>query len=98
MFTTKKRILDAYNLSVLSLKAGDLIVVVLFYLLQLIIINIPTNAFIGYTLIVLFGFGPVFNAFLAIALVFNIVVTGQYLGQVHYENIIYNNDTKSKSK
>lgn len=90
MYSTKERIADAYNISVLFLRAGDLMVVILFFIIQLIVINIPTIGFIGYTVLVLFGFGPVFNLFLALGLVFNIAVFGHYLGQVHYENITYN--------
>lgn len=89
MFAAKEKIIDAYHLKVLSDKAGDMIVVLLFFVLQLLVINIPTTVFIGYTLLVLFGFGPVFNAFIAIAIVFNVAVTGHYLAQVHYELFSY---------
>ena len=90
MFSRHERILDAYNLKMLSDKAGDLIVVVLFFLLQLAVINIPTIGFLGYTLLILFGFGPIFDVFVAYAIVFNIAVLGHYMGQVHYETFSYN--------
>ena len=89
MFSTKERILDSYNLKILSDKSGDLMVMLIFFLLQLILINIPTTVFIGYVLIILFGFGPIINEFIAIALVFNIAVTGHYMAQVHYEVFSY---------
>lgn len=89
LFCAKKRILDAFNFPVLYLRAGDIIVVILFFILQLVIINIPTCAFLGYTLLVLFGFGPVFNFFVAYAIIFNLAVTGHYMGQAHYEAIAF---------
>ncbi|MDD3437277.1 MAG: hypothetical protein PHC64_09015 [Candidatus Gastranaerophilales bacterium] len=90
LFGTKRKILDSYNFVVIYQKSGDLILIILFFIIQLIIINIPTNAFVGYSLLVLFGFGPVFNFYLCFAFVFNVAVTGHYLGQVHYEHITYN--------
>jgi hypothetical protein len=90
MFSTRKRVLDAYNLKVLSQKSGDLIITIIFFLIQLTVINLPTSAFLGYTLFILFGDGPIFNFFLALVLVFNIAVTGHYLAQVHYEVLTYN--------
>lgn len=90
MFSTKERISNAYKFKVLFEKAGELIFVILFFIIQLLIINIPTSGFIAYTLLVLFGFGPVFDAFITFAVVFNIAVVGHYLGQVHYEVVSYN--------
>lgn len=87
MFSAKGRILDAYNFGVLSQSSGDLIVVFIFFIIQLVIINIPTSAFIGYTILILFGYGPIFDFFLALAIVFNVAVTGHYMAQVHYETI-----------
>ncbi|MEI8128125.1 MAG: hypothetical protein WCG95_00780 [bacterium] len=89
MFATKEKITNAYNIKLLFDKAGDMIVVLVFFIFQLLVINLPTTVFIGYTLLVLFGFGPVLNAFIAIAFVFNIAVTGHYLAQVHYEIFSY---------
>ena len=85
MFTQREKISDAYDIKFLLEKSGDLITTILIFLIQLIVINIPINGFIGYTLLVLFGFGPIFNFFLAMVLVFNLAVTGHYMAQVHYE-------------
>lgn len=85
MFVKRERILDAYNLKTLSDKSGDLMVGVIFFILQLVVINLPTTGFLAYTLIVLFGVGPVLYFFLAMALVFNIGVTGHYMAQLQYE-------------
>lgn len=85
LFAVNKKILEAYNVKTIFQKAGDLIVVLIFFVLQLVIINIPTSAFIGYTVLVLFGYGSVFDAFIVIAVVFNLAVLGHYLGQVNYE-------------
>lgn len=89
MFTKRENILDAYDIRLLFEKAGDLIVTLIFFVAQLVVINVPTVAFIGYTLLVLFGFGPIFDFYLALALVFNIAVAGHYLGQIHYEVFCY---------
>lgn len=85
LFAANKKIIEAYNVKTIFQKAGDLIVVLIFFVLQLIIMNIPTSAFIGYTVFVLFYYGFVFDAFIAIAVVFNLAVLGHYLGQVNYE-------------
>lgn len=89
MFSTKERIQDVFKPKIIFDKAGDLILVIIVYLIQLIVINIPTTAFLGYTILVLFGFCPLFYIFLAYSLIFNISATGHYLAQIHYENFIY---------
>lgn len=87
MFAQKEKVLDAYKLKVLGEKAGDLIVVLLFFILQITIINIPTTFFIGYTLLILFGFGFLFDFYVIFAIMFNVSVIGHYLGQIHYETL-----------
>ncbi|MFA7658292.1 MAG: hypothetical protein WCY19_02545 [Candidatus Gastranaerophilaceae bacterium] len=89
MFVTNEKILEAYNLKVLAQSAGDLIVMIVVFVIKLAIINIPVVGFIGYVLLVLFGFGPVFDYFWAFVLAFNIAAIGHYLGQVHYEILNY---------
>lgn len=90
MFSTKERILDAYNLKIIFQKSGDIILTIIFFIIQLIIINLPTSAFVGYTLFILFGYGSfIFVFFLALVLVFNIAVVGHYMAQVHYEILTY---------
>lgn len=94
MFTTNKKILEAYNVKMIFDKAGDLIVTLIFFVIQAVVINVPTAAFIGYTLLILFGFGPIFDFYVCFAIVFNIGVMGHYLGQVHYETITYAKSNK----
>lgn len=89
LFAQRKRILDVFNFKTASEKSGDLIIMILVFVLQLVLMNVPTTGFIGYTLFVLFGFGPVLNFFLAFALVFNIAATGHYLAQAHYEVLTF---------
>ena len=85
MFALKEKILDAYNMKLLSSASGDMILTLIFFIIQIVIINIPTSAFVGYTLLILFGTCPMFDFFLAFAIVFNVAVTGHYMAQVHYE-------------
>lgn len=85
MYTQKEKISDAYNLKFLFEKSGDLITAIIFFLIQLILINLLTGGFIGYTLFILFGFGHIFDFFCSLLLIFNIAVTGHYMAQVHYE-------------
>lgn len=85
MYVKRERISDAYNLKIISERSGDLMLGLIFFLLQLVVINVPTTLFIGYTLAVLFGVGPVVYGFLAYAIVFNIIVTGHYMAQLQYE-------------
>jgi len=90
MFTTRENILDSYNLKILFQKGGDLIVSLIVFIIQIVVINIPTTVFISYALLILFGFGNIFNVFVSLAFVFNVGVIGHYFGQLHYENISYN--------
>lgn len=94
LFSGKERILDAYNIKAIFDKAGDLIVVLIIYILQIVIINLPTTGFIVYALLVLFGQGIVLNIFIAYAIIFNLAATGHYMGQIHYETFEYNKGTK----
>jgi hypothetical protein len=89
MYAKREKIRDAYNVKAVFNEAGDLMVVILLFILQLILINLPTVVFIGYTILVLFGFGPFFDAFVSLAIVFNIGITGHYLGQTQFEVIEY---------
>lgn len=94
LFCTNKRIFDAYNIKLIFQKLSDVIITLLFFVLQLIIANIPTSLFLGYTLLILFGYGPIFNSFLSLVLVFNIAVIGHYMAQVHYEILTYYGNAK----
>lgn len=90
MYCVNEKIPEAYNFKVIYYKAGDLIVVLIFFILQFVLMNIPTTILIAYIIYVLFGYCPIFDFFVTFAIVFNILVTGHYLGQVHYETIVYN--------
>lgn len=85
MFCTHEKIKDVFNFQLLSKASGDMILALIFYVIQLIIINLPTAGFIGYTLKILFDYGPAFNFFVALAVVFNLAVSAHYMAQVHYE-------------
>lgn len=85
MFCTRENIKDAYNMKLLSKAAGDMILSLVFFVIQLIVANLPTTGFIGYTLWVLFGPGELFNVFIAFVIVFNVAVSAHYMAQVHYE-------------
>lgn len=90
LFSAKGNILDAYKIKLIADKSGDLIFVLLFFLIQLLILNIPTTLFIGYIIQFFLGFGQVFSIFATIAVVFNIAVVGHFFGQVYYENFEFN--------
>ena len=85
MFVKNEKISDAYNLKIISEKSPDLMVGVIFFLIQLVIINIPITGFLWYSLNILFGIGPILYAFGAYAIVFNVAVTGHYMAQLQYE-------------
>lgn len=93
MFVGRENILDAFNMKILFAKAGDLILTIYFFLIQLAIINLIINGFILYVIFLIFGFGPIFDGFVVIIVVFNICVTGHYMGQVHFETL---SDYKNK--
>lgn len=85
MFCTRESIKDAYNLKLLSNTSGDMILSLIFFVIQIVLINLPTTGFIGYTLKVLFDYGYIFSFFVTMAVVFNIAVAAHYMAQVHYE-------------
>ncbi len=85
MFVKNEKIADSYNFKVLFNKSADLSIAIIFFILQIILMNLPTTVFIGYILLVLFGFGPLFYFFAAYAIVFNVAVTGHYMAQLQYE-------------
>lgn len=85
MFVKKERIKDAYNIKILFDKSGDLIVRIIIFTIQVLIINLIIIGFLAYTIIVLFGIGPILYAFIAYAIVYNIGVLGHYLAQIQYE-------------
>jgi hypothetical protein len=89
MFAKTKNILDAFQLKTLGDKSGDFILGIIFYILQLLVMNLPTFGFIGYSIYILFGFGPVFYFFIAYAIIFNLVASAHYMAQLHYEIIGY---------
>lgn len=94
LFCTQKRILDAYNVKLLFQKLSDVAITLLFFFVQLAVANLPTTVFLGYTLLILFGVGPIFNSFMSLAIVFNIAVIGHYMAQVHYEVLTYYSNAK----
>jgi len=85
MYVKSERILDAFNIKLLIEKAGDFMLGIIFYLLQLIAINIPTTGLIGYSLYILFGFGPLFYFFIAYVIIFNLIAAAHYMAQLQYE-------------
>lgn len=87
MFCTKEKIKDVFNFQLLSKASGDMILALIFFVIQLAVVNVLTIGFIGYTLLILFGQGLLFNFFVAYALVFNFAVFAHYMAQVHYELI-----------
>lgn len=89
MFVKNENILDAFNLSTLGKKSGDFILGIIFYALQLVLMNIPTYGFVGYAINILFGVGPLLYFFIAYAIVFNLVATGHYMAQLQYEILGY---------
>lgn len=98
IFVARENILDPYkikNLKVLFEKSGDLIMVTIFFLIQLAVINVIISGFIGYTLLLLFGQGVILDSFIVFAAVFNLAVAGHYLGQANYDVIEYGKKSNS---
>jgi len=85
MFVTKESVIDAYRLKLLFNKAGDLIVVVIVLLIQLLFMNAFTVGIVGYIIYVLFGWCDFLIFFIAYAVVFNIGALGHYMAQSHYD-------------
>lgn len=89
LFVKNENILDAFNLKIIFEKLGDIIVSILVFILQFAVINFIIMGFIGYALNILFGPGFIFDFFIALAVSFNIAITGHYLAQMQYDNITY---------
>lgn len=85
MFITRESIIDSYRIKLLFDKAGDIIVVLIVYIVQLVVINAPTAGILGYTIFILFGMGDFLIFFIAFAITFNIGALGHYLAQSHYD-------------
>lgn len=92
MFVRRERVLDAYNLKVLSDKAADLMISLIFFVIQIVVVNLPTTILVGYIILTLFGPSPFFNFYVAMAVVFNIGVIGHYLAQLQYEILGYDKE------
>lgn len=92
MFVRREKIADAYNMKTISDKSADLMIAIIFFILQLVIVNIFTTVFIGYVLFVLFGLGPLLYFYIALAIVFNVGVSGHYLAQLQYEVLGYDRE------
>jgi len=92
MFVRQEKISDAYNLKTLSDKAADLMISLIFFVIQIVVVNLPTTVFVGYVILTLFGPSPFFNFYVAMAIVFNIGVIGHYLAQLQYEILGYDKE------
>lgn len=87
MFSSRGNIFDTYNVKILFKKSGDMIINIMFFLLQLMVINTLIVGFIGYMLWLLFGFGQILTFFITYVLLFNLSIVGHYIGQTNYEVI-----------
>lgn len=87
MFAARENILDTFNVKIIFKKAGDLIVLIYFFMIQLIVINLLIGGFIGYALSLLFGPGFILDFFIMYLIVFNLAVAAHYLGQINFEVI-----------
>jgi len=89
MYVKEEKILDAFNMKTLAEKAGDIMLGIVFFVLQLVVINVPTTGVIGYSIYILFGFGPLLNFFIAYAIIFNLIAACHYMAQLQYEILGY---------
>lgn len=92
MFVKREKIVDAYDFKILSAKAGDFMISLIFFIIQMVIMNTIIFGFIGYTIIVLFGVGPILYFILSMAVVYNVGVMGHYMAQLQYELLSYDKD------
>lgn len=92
MFVRREHIFDTYNLKTLSNKTADLMVALIFFVIQLVIVNLLTTVFIGYVIFVLFGIGSILYFFISLAIVYNVGVIGHYLAQLQYEVLGYDRE------
>lgn len=84
-YASNKKILEAYNLKTIFEKAGDVIIMLIIFLIQLTVINIALSGLLGYAVFIIFGYGVIFDLFISIISIFNLGIIGHYLGQMHYE-------------
>ena len=89
LYAKKQSVIAAYNLKKLSDRAGDIMIGIIFLVVQFAVVNVLTVGFIAYTISVLFTPGPLLYAFCAYGLVFNFAALGHFLAQVGYETISY---------
>lgn len=89
LFCERENIIDAYRVVLLVKNAGDVIVAIIAFLLQLTLINLITYGLIGYILSLLFGFGKFFDLFIVFAVIFNLAATANYFGHAYCEGLGY---------
>jgi hypothetical protein len=89
LYAKKQSVIAAYNLKKLSERAGDIMIGIIFLVVQFAVVNVLTVGFLAYTISVLFMPGPLLYAFCSYALVFNLAALGHFLAQVGYETINY---------
>lgn len=89
MFVSHEKVSEAFKIKFVFEKLGDLIALIYSFIIQGIMLNMFTTVFVGYAIFLLFGYGPVLDFVLSIALIFNIAILGHYLGQSHYTLIGY---------
>lgn len=95
LYTNKFKIKDAYNLNLISKYCIDILLAVVFMLIQVALIDSLILAPITYLIWIFFGIPhPVGTFFWCVVGVLNLAMLGHYMGQVSYEII----EIKEKNK
>lgn len=93
LYAKTEHIKDAYNFVLISNTCIDILISILFFIPQLIIVNVIVVGLIAYLFGVFFNLGnPVFIYLCCMALAMNVVITGNYFAQIDYEIVARNED------
>lgn len=86
LYGKTEKIKDAYNLVLISNTCIDILISILFYLPQLLLVDLILVGVIAYVFGIFFTLdNVVFVYFCCMALVMNVAITGNYFAQIDYE-------------
>ncbi len=88
-FCEKERIIDAYKIFSILKKSGDIFILLVLYIIQLILVNVVTSGVIGYIIVLLFGTEQFFIFFLVFAFVINLAIAAHYFANAYTNSLGY---------
>lgn len=89
LFAKDRSLKNAYDLKTIYLRGGDTMVALFKFTLGLFLLNLVTFVLFGYVLWSFVGFSIWTDAYISIAIIYNISIFGHYLAQMQHDVIEY---------